>query len=91
MQVVGKVDLLFSQVCFNILQVDVMDSLFRDFQTDPPLYKNQPPAAGSIYWEKSLFLRIKHTIVRFQTLEEMMQTDQGKAVSSNHSLDLFHF
>ena len=57
-----------------------MDSLFKEYQEEPPLYKNQPPVAGSIYWEKSLFLRIKHTIIRFQTLEEMMQSDQGKAV-----------
>ncbi|ELU10552.1 hypothetical protein CAPTEDRAFT_221643 [Capitella teleta] len=60
-------------------EVDVMDSLFKDFREDPPLFKNQPPVAGSIFWEKSLFLRIKHTIIRFQTLEEMMQTEQGKA------------
>ena len=59
-----------------------MDSLFKEFKEEPPLYKNQPPIAGSIHWEKSLFLRIKHTIIRFMTLEEMMQTDQGKAVST---------
>ena len=61
-------------------EVDVMDRLFKENKEEPPLYKNQPPMAGSIYWEKSLFLRIKHTIIRFQTLEEMMQSDQGKAV-----------
>ena len=60
-----------------------MDKLFKEFREDPPLYKNQPPVAGSIYWEKSLFLRIKHTIIRFQTLEEMMQSEKGKEVSKN--------
>ncbi len=58
-----------------------MDKLFKESREEPPLYKNQPPVAGSIYWEKSLFLRIKHTIIRFQTLDEMMQSDQGKQVS----------
>ena len=55
--------------------------MFREKQDEPPLYKNQPPVAGSIYWEKSLFLRMKHTIIRFQSLEEMIQSEQGKQVS----------
>lgn len=58
-----------------------MDMLFKDLRESPPLYKNQPPVAGAIYWERSLFLRIKHTIIRFQTMEEMMTSEQGKAVS----------
>ena len=64
------------------LQVDVMDHLFKDMRENPPLHKNQPPVAGAIFWEKSLFLRIKHTIIRFQTMEEMMTSEQGKAVST---------
>ena len=61
-------------------EVDLMDSLFKDANRAPPLYKNQPPTAGAIFWEKSLFHRMKHTIIRFMTLEAMMQTEQGKAV-----------
>lgn len=57
-----------------------MDGLFKEFREEPPLYKNQPPVAGAIHWEKSLFSRIKHTIIRFMTLEEMMASDQGKSV-----------
>ena len=57
-----------------------MDALFEESRVDPPLYKNQPPVAGAIYWEKSLFHRMKRTILRFMTLEAMMQTDQGQAV-----------
>ena len=57
-----------------------MDSLFEECREDPPLYKNQTPVAGAIYWEKSLFHRMKRTILRFMTLEAMMQTEQGKAV-----------
>jgi len=57
-----------------------MDQLFGESQDDPPLAKNQTPVAGAIYWEKSLFHRMKRTILRFMTLEAMMQTDHGKAV-----------
>jgi len=57
-----------------------MDALFEESRKDPPLAKNQTEVAGAIYWEKSLFYRMKRTILRFMTLEAMMQTDQGKAV-----------
>ena len=59
-----------------------MEMLFKEFRGEPPLYKNQPPVAGAIHWEKSLFHRMKRTIIRFLTLEDMMQTDQGKSVSN---------
>jgi len=58
-----------------------MDALFEESREDPPLYKNLTPVAGAIYWEKSLFHRMKRTVLRFMTLEAMMQTEQGKAVS----------
>ena len=47
----------------------------------PPVYKNQPPVAGAIGWERSLFYRIKHTILRFQEIDDMLNSDQGKLVS----------
>ena len=65
-----------------MFQVDIMDKLFQECRTEPPLHKNYPPAAGAISWEKSLFHRIKHTIIRFQSMDEMMTSEQGKAVSS---------
>ena len=62
-------------------QVDIMDALFKEHKDHVPLYKNQPPVGGAIYWERSLFQRIKHTIIRFQTMDDMMTSEQGKAVS----------
>lgn len=57
-----------------------MDNLFQGFKEEPPLNKNNPPTAGAIYWDRSLFHRIKHTIIRFTSLEDMMTTEMGKAV-----------
>ncbi|XP_064619187.1 dynein axonemal heavy chain 10-like isoform X2 [Lineus longissimus] len=65
-------------------EVDIMDSLFQENKGHPPLHKNHPPVAGAIYWEKSLFHRIKHTIIRFQTMEDMMTSDQGKAARAKY-------
>jgi len=59
-----------------------MDALFEESRDDPPLFKNLTPVAGAIYWEKSLFHRMKRTVIRFMTLEAMMQTEQGQAVTS---------
>ena len=45
-------------------------------QESPP----PPPVAGSIFWERSLIHRIKHVIIRFQAMEDMMTSDMGKGV-----------
>ena len=58
-----------------------MDTLYQAGKLTPPLFKNQPPVAGSVFWERSLFLRMKNTIIKFLTMEDMMMTERGKAVS----------
>ena len=63
-------------------EVDTIDNLFRTQRDGPPLHKNHPPVAGSIFWERSLFHRIKHVIIRFQAMEDMMTSDMGKGVGS---------
>lgn len=67
-------------------EVDTMEKLFSTQRDAPPLHKNHPPIAGSIFWERSLFHRIKHVIIRFQSMEDMMQSDMGKAVCILHTL-----
>ena len=57
-----------------------MYTLFKANADKPPIFKNQPPVAGAISWERSLFLRIKHTILRFQEMEDMLNSEQGKLV-----------
>ena len=61
-------------------KVDAMYALFKAHADKPPIFKNQPPVAGAISWERSLFLRIKHTILRFQEMEDMLNSEQGKLV-----------
>ena len=68
-------------------EVDTIDNLFRTQRDNPPLHKNHPPVAGSIFWERSLFHRIKHVIIRFQAMEDMMTSDMGKGVSTNIAHD----
>lgn len=43
---------------------------------------SQPPLAGSINWSHSLFLRVRKTIAKFQSVDEdLFSTEQGKEVS----------
>ncbi|NWH44183.1 DYH10 protein, partial [Fregata magnificens] len=60
--------------------VENVKQIFVQNLKDPPLYKNHPPMAGAIYWSRSLFHRIKHTIIRFQEVEELLTSERGMEV-----------
>ena len=62
-------------------EVDSINSLFDEYKEKPPISKTQPPVAGAITWCRSLFQRIKHTVLRFQTMKELIDSEAGKAVS----------
>ncbi|NWU65689.1 DYH10 protein, partial [Pterocles burchelli] len=62
------------------VSVENIKQIFVQNLKDPPLYKNHPPVAGAIYWSRSLFYRIKHTIIRFQEVEELLASEHGKEV-----------
>uniref|UniRef100_A0A8B9MLI2 Dynein axonemal heavy chain 10 n=1 Tax=Accipiter nisus TaxID=211598 RepID=A0A8B9MLI2_9AVES len=62
------------------VSVKNVKQIFVQNLKNPPLYKNHPPVAGAIYWSRSLFYRIKHTIIRFQEVEELLAGERGKEV-----------
>ncbi|NWR55804.1 DYH10 protein, partial [Bucorvus abyssinicus] len=62
------------------VSVENVKQIFVQNLKDPPLYKNHPPVAGAIYWSRSLFYRIKRTIIRFQEVEELLASERGKEV-----------
>ncbi|EGF80533.1 hypothetical protein BATDEDRAFT_25191 [Batrachochytrium dendrobatidis JAM81] len=65
-------------------EVDIIDEIFKKHKDNPPCAKNQPRTAGAIAWSHSLFIRIKKTIVRFQSLQEMLTSEQGRAVTRKY-------
>ncbi|KAI8916282.1 dynein heavy chain and region D6 of dynein motor-domain-containing protein [Gorgonomyces haynaldii] len=65
-------------------EVDIIEEIFNKHKENPPCSKNQPKVAGAIAWSHSLFDRIKKTIVRFQSLKEMLASDQGRAVTRKY-------
>ncbi|KAM5191717.1 dynein axonemal heavy chain 10 [Mantella aurantiaca] len=80
-QMMMKFNAILEQYC---KEVDIVNNLFVKNQDNPPLYKNHPPVAGSIYWERSLFHRIKHTIIRFLEMEEMLSSERGKMAKAKY-------
>lgn len=62
-------------------EVDTINDLFKANKKKPPISKAQPIVAGSISWSRSLFQRIKQTVLRFQTMKELIDSEAGKAVS----------
>ncbi|XP_069789574.1 dynein axonemal heavy chain 10 isoform X2 [Narcine bancroftii] len=80
-QMMRKFNDILTQYC---KEVDVISNLFANNGNNPPVTKNQPPVAGAIYWERSLFHRIKHVIVHFQEMPEMLASEQGKATKAKY-------
>ncbi|CBY09982.1 unnamed protein product [Oikopleura dioica] len=66
------------------VEVDIINDSFLRQKDRPPVPNGQPPVGGAIMWEKSLFDRIKRTIVRFMESEEMMASDEGRYVKDHY-------
>lgn len=65
-----------------LFQIDIVHNIFIQNLDNPPLCKSQPPVAGAVHWERSLFFRIKHTILRFQEVQEILDSERGAEVRS---------
>ncbi|NXW19364.1 DYH10 protein, partial [Circaetus pectoralis] len=85
-QMMMKFNDILDQYCKEVFNLRIsyvvknVKQIFVQNLKDPPLYKNHPPVAGAIYWSRSLFYRIKHTIIRFQEVEELLAGECGKEV-----------
>ena len=47
-------------------EVDSIGQLFQLRKSDPPIYKSFPKVAGAIHWSRSLFQKIKKSVLKFQ-------------------------
>ncbi|KAJ8284497.1 hypothetical protein COCON_G00033470 [Conger conger] len=75
---------LYDSLTNQMATVDMINELFEQNKDNPPVAKNQPPVAGAIYWERMLFNRIKHTIVHFLEVPEMLESEEGKAARDRY-------
>ncbi|XP_030593055.1 dynein heavy chain 10, axonemal isoform X2 [Archocentrus centrarchus] len=70
-----KLDDILEQYC---KEVDRTWEIFETVKDKPPLNKNEPPVAGAIRWARFLFHRIKHAILPFLNVPEMLDCEQNK-------------
>ncbi|ERE76020.1 dynein heavy chain 8, axonemal [Cricetulus griseus] len=80
-QMMMKFNDILAQYC---KEIDIINKIFVQNLDNPPLYKNHPPVAGAISWERSLFHRMKHTILRFQEVEELLDSSRGQEVKEKY-------
>lgn len=69
-------------------EVEDIEKLFLRDQEYPNISRNQPPVAGSIRWAYSLFLRTKETVLRFQEMPELLQSEPGKLAIKKYATPL---
>jgi dynein heavy chain, axonemal len=67
-----------------IKEVDMMNEIFQKNKSNPPLSKNHPPSSGAIAWTRFLFKSIKHPILKFLTIDELMNSEQGKETKAHY-------
>jgi dynein heavy chain len=65
-------------------EVDRVTDIFRAHRAAPPCSKQQPPVAGAIVWARSLYHRIKKSIIRFQGHGSLLTTDKGKEICKQY-------
>ncbi|EKX52600.1 hypothetical protein GUITHDRAFT_157080 [Guillardia theta CCMP2712] len=60
-------------------EVTQVHETFKANCDHPPVPKNQPPVSGAIMWSKGLFIRVKKTMLQFQSYCQMTESEQGNA------------
>ena len=61
-----------------------MNTIFKNHKDNPPVFKNQPPVAGSINWEKSLFHHIKRTMLQFLPEKQLMSLEKAQQAKAKY-------
>ncbi len=65
-------------------EVERVTAIFHQHQATPPCSKQQPPIAGGILWARSLYHRIKKSIIRFQAHGSLLTTEKGKEICKQY-------
>ncbi|CAF4189294.1 unnamed protein product, partial [Rotaria sp. Silwood2] len=58
-------------------EIDEIDDLFIKYKDNPPIFKGFPPIAGAIQWTRFLFTRIKLPMIKFRSIDRLLQSEQG--------------
>ena len=65
-------------------ELEEIYQIFAAKKDAPPLNKGSPPIAGSIAWSRSLFQRLKKSVLKFQNNSTILTSASGKNVSARY-------
>ena len=65
-------------------EVDRVKRIFEANQQAPPTSRNQPPIAGAIQWTRSLYHRIKKSVLKFKTMPKLLESEEGKQICKEY-------
>ncbi|KAK3281453.1 hypothetical protein CYMTET_10756, partial [Cymbomonas tetramitiformis] len=65
-------------------EIDTTREIFEANKHAPPVTRNQPPVAGAINWMRSLFQRIRKTMNRLTSEEDMLKEEAGHEVQRKY-------
>jgi dynein heavy chain, axonemal len=66
-------------------EIEHTEEIFETHRATPPVTRNQPPVAGAIKWSRSLFARVKQTMAKLMTMEEVMMAEEiGQQVHAKY-------
>ncbi|CAF1548071.1 unnamed protein product [Rotaria magnacalcarata] len=58
-------------------EIDGTYDLFVKYKDNPPIFKGLPSIAGAIQWSRFLFKRIKLPMIKFLSVDQLVQSEQG--------------
>ncbi|KAF4519980.1 hypothetical protein B566_EDAN005480, partial [Ephemera danica] len=75
----SKYELVINQF---LEEIEKVRSKFMSLRASPPLLRNQPEAAGAIFWCRSLFMYLKKSVLCFQNVSELQNCPLTKEAFS---------
>jgi len=81
----AQLKLKFADVLDKFTQeVTEVERMFNRDRDAPPLSKNQPPVAGAVRWANALLYHVKTTVLKFNSMPELLQSVKGKQASEKY-------
>ena len=80
-----QLDRKYEDVLHKFVQeVAEVHRIFNLHKDAPPHAINMPPVAGAVKWARSLFQRVKSTVVSFQQRPTLLESAVGKEASARY-------
>uniref|UniRef100_T1JML4 Dynein-1, subspecies f n=1 Tax=Strigamia maritima TaxID=126957 RepID=T1JML4_STRMM len=66
------------------ITLETVERKFKSEVSRPPICRSHPPTSGAIFWERTLFYKIKRPMLRFMQVEQLANSDMLPLVKSQY-------